>query len=1319
MKGTCTIRPKLGRAQMDELRKRFGYATAREIMLKGALNPKFINDYRTSLVFDASGVPTVESLLSIPVVRNKFIGKDRLLKTLNNDRPPLEDTIVNYETLLQEAFEFNTKSPYRDSFVAQVGYTEDNKIKVVIADRTDDGLKAFQNAYRQNQLNKKLADIFKALGVTVGTLSKVEVEAGRVGVTDFTIADRLAKDFVSMIRVANNKEGAEAISEEFAHLIIGSMKDNPLIQRALNFIKSNPKLAQEILGDDYEDVSTAYNEDMDLIAEEALGHILEDNLLQTNTDIVLFGRTADNIRSQFKKYKDSDVLEAIKEVNETMSQVAKSILDNTLPITREQIINSRRQAQLNALSDRVKRNLDILQKARETEVKRYRIGSGYQKEFAATNIDIIESAPISPEDELGSYITILKYSQSALEEMKDKFAIISTLGTSTTSQTFAELREIRSFVQSYGKFIRAVREALLDDSTEEDSLVANNNATIQSLKEVIKELNDLSEDITTKYTKTAFASFCEFVKPYLGDNTVLKMKGPKGTEITVEELLTHADKDISFLDRWLDSMGNSSDVALQVFDQIVKQTKDSAKDRMMGMIRRIIALRQEAESKGITSFEWMFEKSATGRMSGDYIDRLNYAEFRRQMRAFEKSLDEKYGKNPRGDKATEKIDEWNKWLTENAVSPLGVPVPKDIPKWQNKAYQDLSVAQKEILDKFMAIKDEMEELLPEDKRNSRRAIQMSKTLSQRLIDSGLSPSTIFTNLKNYYSETFIDRIDDDQIFGQSSRGGMRDFEGHEYMTLPILYINRIENPNDLSTDVFSALMSYSYMAMQFAAMSDVIDALEVGRTIMKKREVTETRGGFPVAEKVKTAVGEATGLITKDKSNIEQKLDDFFESQIYGRYLKDSGALNILGTPINKNKLVSWILNRSSMAQLGFNWLANTANLLTGSCMQHIEAVASEHFNPKELMKADAEYFKMLTEFVPELGARFKQSKLALFDELINFKGEFKKNLAGVQRRNVLQRLFGENIAFIGQEGGDHWLYNRTAIAMAMRQRVIVPGKGEMSLWEALEIVDSQYGQGLKQMILPKDTTDLEGKKFNLSQWSRKVLDVNQKLFGIYNDDDANAANRVIMGRLLQQYRKWIKPQYNKRFQAAQQNLALGQVEEGYYRTLARLVKEVVRGQVQLSALSNELTDHEKANLKRCLVEFIQWLAVYGLVNWVDWPDDKNRPWAMKYAEYAATRLAHELGGLAPSPTLVDEMLKNVKNPVPSIGVLVDLNNFIRSAFTPSDYFDELQSGPYKGMSTFEKNFMKAPFYGIRQYKQIQKFTKELDNSILYYTRPY
>lgn len=1311
---SCTFTPKKGKNLMNKLRNQYGYNVAKEAMLKGALNPKFLNDFGHSLVFDTEGVPSFESFIALPYVQDHFIGRGNILKSLNKTPKIVEDTIDNYKAVMQEAFNFNTKGEYKDSYIAQVGYTEDGKLKLSYNYKTEDNFNAFTREYRQLQLNEKLATLFAPLGVTVGELNKVEVAAGRVGSTDFSVVDRLAQDFSSVIKVANNREGAQAVSEEFAHLIIGSMKDNPLIKRSLNYLENSLDAVKAILGNDYEDVVKAYNNDMSLVAEEALGHVLQENLINLTTGVPLFNRTVNNIHQQFKGYNENDVEQAVAEVNQMMSDIAKSVIDNSLPITREKILNSRRQVKLNALSNRVQRNIDILNKAKQVEIKRFRISKeGKIKDFAQDNIDIINSAGLN---EIESTLALNKYAYKALKEMKQCGNILTSINSLPVEEMFGALRYVKNYIASYGNFIDQVNtmlQANKEEATEEDV----DNPGFDELKTTINEMAALSRELTTLYTQKAYRAFCDFLKPYLGDTVIQRMKGSKGTELTVEELLNSADKDISFFDRWLDAMGDSSDILLQMFDQVVKQTKDQARMKTMDSIRQITALRQEAEEAGITSFEWMFEKDAEGNMSGDYIRAVNYAEFYRQYAEFTKVLNEKYGKNPSGDDAVAKLAEREQWLKENAMSTFGKPIPNSW-KWKNKDYENLSDKQKEILEKFLKIKENLELSFPNDKINTFRAIQIRKNVSQRILDAGLSPTAIFNNLKEYYSQTFLDKIDDDQTFGQASRGGMTDFEGHEYMTLPILYNNRLENPNELSTDVFATLMQYAYMANNYEAMDKVVDALETGRSLVKEnRQIKKTRGNLPVIEKVNTAVGKyATNLISEG-TNIEHKLDDFFESQVYGRYLKDSGAFEILGKQVNKNKLVSFILNRSSFIQLGFNWLANTANILTGTCMQNIEVAAGEYFNPRELASADAEYFKLLGEFVPEIGSRTKESKLALFDELIDFKGNFRGRIASVQKKNWLQRIFGENIAFIGQDGGDHWLYNRTAIAMAKKTKVIVPGKGEMSLWDALEIVDSV---GYKKMILPKGTTTTDGKEFSITKFGRQVMHVNQSLFGIYNEEDSNAANRVIMGRLLQQYRKWIKPQYNKRFQAAQQSLTMdGKIEEGYYRTFLRIGTEIAKGQVSIDQAWSEMTDSEKANVKRAFTEIIQFLGVWALVNLLDWPDDKDRPWAIKMAEYCARRLQHELGGLTPSLNMAQEMLKNVKNPVPSSQIGIDAINLIGSMVDPRDWTDEIQSGPYKGLSTLEKNVLKSPLRGVAQYKQIKKFSKDIDTSIQYYSRPY
>lgn len=277
-----------------------------------------------------------------------------------------------------------------------------------------------------------------------------------------------------------------------------------------------------------------------------------------------------------------------------------------------------------------------------------------------------------------------------------------------------------------------------------------------------------------------------------------------------------------------------------------------------------------------------------------------------------------------------------------------------------------------------------------------------------------------------------------------------------------------------------------------------------------------------------------------------------------------------------------------------------------------------------------------------------------------------------------------------------------------------VDGK-KTNLWDALQVEKDDNGIAYLNY---KKIKDADGNQFDVAAFGRKITHVNQTLFGIYNEEDQNAASRVAVGRLLQQYRKWMKVQMNRRFQPLQYNLATNTWEEGYYVTMGRILNELVRGKVQIGQIWDELTEPEKANLKRGIVEIFQFAAVWCLANLIEWPDDKKRPWLIKLAEYSSKRAAHELGGLTPSFVFLRENLKTIKTPIPAISVVQNSVELLSSCVDPTDWVDDTQTGPYKGMSTLEKNFIKAPIPGVAQFRQVQKFTGDIDNSIQYYMRP-
>ena len=1320
-KNYCTYVPSKGKNLFRELKKQFGYQTARGIFLR-AINPEFIRDFKGTLSLDAEGVPTFESLMNNSFMK-EFIGSRRIAEGLNKAYSPTEDTRENYGNLLESAYQFNTTNPQRDDFVATVEYVGDNRINVLVQPKTPEAVERFKEQYSTQKLNDRLASIFQPLGITVGSLSQAEVNAGRVGLTDFSVARDIANGFVSMIKVANNMEGATHLTEEFAHLIVGTFMNEPLVQRSINALLDHDGSIQEILGDDYEDTVNFYNGDMELVAEEAVGHILQKNLSNdaenAKTPVPsLFKRMIDWIVKKFKGYKVDDVQAAIDNVDTLMSSLAEDILNGTRQVTQKDIKASQREAQFNALSDRIDRNIEILRNAAKTETKRYKITKASRKKGAAeTLVNTILQYTAEDADTVEG---LFHYAKHALGELRNLEAQFQMADSMTPKQKFGFLRSVRMYTQSYGSFIKALNDAIIEDESEDDNMFLQEfelNGELVNIQEVLKELNNLSNQLAGRYTRMAMPAFAEFLKPFMGEEIVVPFGKYAGTKMSVESLLSEAQSDISLMDRWLDSMADSADMLLQLFDAAVKKAKDTARLQTLDDIREIQKFREKAEGMGITDFDWMFERDDEGHKSGNYISEVNFAQFEKDLREFEAGLEEKYGRNPTGEEAVLKMVERNDWLKTHAISMFGTPQPNPA-MYRNRAYDRLTENQKTILSEFLALKDKFDAKLPKTRVARNKAIQMRKAGSQRLWESMTSPTTIFQNIKESITSSIFEKEDDDRIFGNArAEKGLTDFAGNEFMTLPVLFTNRLQNPDELTDDVVGSLMSYAYMANQYEQMDNIIDPLEVGRALVtEERKVRKTRGGNPLIEKFSALDVDVANKIFTSRSNIEDKLNDFFESQVYGKYLKDEGTFDVLGKKVSINKLASVILKGSSLAQLGFNWLANLANVATGLGMQNIEAAARQFFGPKELAKADAAYAKALGPMMAELGSRTKTNKLSLFFELFDVKQNFGSNIKN-QKKNWLQRLFGAEIAFLGQDAGDHWLYGRTAIAMAVRQKVLLDGK-EMSLWDALQVEGVNGSSTIKQLNY-KDITDLEGNPFDVAKFSRKVAHINQTCFGIYNDDDANATNRVAMGRLLQQYRKWMKIQYNRRFQAAQGNLATDSWEEGYYRTVGRMLNQWIRGGVQLSEQWDNMTTEERANIKRAITEMVQFFAVWALANWIEWPDDKKRPWALKLAEYSSKRLAHELGGLAPSTIMPQELLKTVKSPIPATTVVQNSFNLINSAIDPTDWVDEIQSGPYKGMSTLEKNILKAPIPGVAQYRQIDKFIGDLDNSIGYYARPY
>ena len=1306
---SCAYLPSKGVSLFKRLKKEYGYDAARTIFSR-VITPKFKADHKGTLSLDAEGIPSFESVIATTPVK-EYLSEATILKSLNNGYAVKPDIKATYKEELERARAFNEHSPNKDKYTAVVTSVE-NGIKVEIVPKSEQALGQFKDQYSSIQLAEKLESIFSPLGLTIGSLTEEEQGRGIAGVISFNKIKELAQGFSGIIRVANNMQGALATSEEFSHLLVRMFKDSPLVKRGIEYLKTNEEALSAILGEKYEAYRRQYQDDLDRLAEEALGHTLKRELQKEiyPTKLPLFERIKNWVVSMFKSFSHSEVDAAIYEAEVAMSTLAKQILTKPETISEDALMSAQAEQELYSLTDTVGNSLqEILKKIIQIETKRAQIGSG----DVNLNLQDITSGLANADE---AELNIFRYLYHMLEQMNSLSSQLQNVQTTDPKSVFAFLRAVRMYAKSYDTILKDLADAVIEDEEREEGERLFTDTTYEvpgedsalTLPELMQKVSNLSSKLQRSWVKSSNLYLKQFLSDYYDPNTTIK-----GQRVTLEEILAKCPSDISFSERWLDAMSDSADPLLQTLDMVVKEAQNKIRTDHIKESRLIIALRQKMESLGITSTEWMYERDQEGNLTGNYLSEIDYPRFYAEKKAFIEYLNQKYGKSVVGAKAASRNSEMQAWNIANTESSLG-RVPK-ASKYKSQAYASLSADQKMILEEALALKEKYDKMYPEDRTGARKAIQIRRTSAQRVLDAVSNPVKAAEAVKTQFLEAFTKTTADETEFGIAS--GLRDFDGKEFFVLPVLYTNSLPNANDLSTDFFSTLLQYSYATLRYKHFDAIVDPMEVARTWIKENRVTtKTRGGKILQETIKAGGRLIKQDIQEDSTtNIAQRIDDYYASQLYGRMMKEGVEVGAVNTNKLANKLIGW----TAMSSLSFNWLAQLANVFNGIAMQNIETAARQFFTAKDLLDADIYYAKHLGGFMKNIGARASYDTLSLISEFFNIKQDYSRRITETQNKNLVQRVLGSSISFIGQEAGDHWLYHRTALAILHNTEVIVPGVGKVPVIKALQIKDSPLGEGIREMYIPEGTTNLDGSPFDPYEIGNKIAKINHGLFGVYNQEDMNAAHQTAIGRLALQFRKWMKPLLNRRFQARQYNASLKAEEEGWYRTMFRYLKDVYKSKFHIIAVWNTLEDFEKQNIFRVICDSVQVLVVWLLGFVIDWPDDEDTPKVLKMAELISKRLKRELGALHPVG-IFRESRAILKSPIPALSTINSIYDILSSICSPlEDWNDELQSGPYKGMSTLQKNLYKAPVWGLSHYRQVSKFMGDMDDLINYYARPY
>ena len=227
-----------------------------------------------------------------------------------------------------------------------------------------------------------------------------------------------------------------------------------------------------------------------------------------------------------------------------------------------------------------------------------------------------------------------------------------------------------------------------------------------------------------------------------------------------------------------------------------------------------------------------------------------------------------------------------------------------------------------------------------------------------------------------------------------------------------------------------------------------------------------------------------------------------------------------------------------------------------------------------------------------------------------------------------------------------------------------------------------------------KDNILKQFRKFVIGR-KKVVRKVNDSLNGAFSANDKGAAHKKAWMRMIMQFRQWMPAHYERRFARAHYDNDLERWREGYYvtvgKTLNQMRKEAKKAGIKALMHYKNLSEHERANLRRANAEIAEFLTLLTLIRLGGRVKDKDRNWIEKMVLYQINRMYLEVGSSMPSPGFFSNIIQLLQSPAPTVSTFEKFNKVLKFY----NMFDEIQTGRYQGWTEWERDaFNMVPALG-------------------------
>lgn len=545
--------------------------------------------------------------------------------------------------------------------------------------------------------------------------------------------------------------------------------------------------------------------------------------------------------------------------------------------------------------------------------------------------------------------------------------------------------------------------------------------------------------------------------------------------------------------------------------------------------------------------------------------------------------------------------------------------------------------------------------------------------------------------------------------------------GDPIKVIPTRFITPLEDTNSISTDAVSAVVQFYNMAANYKNMSAKQDEVELMLNLLKQLSIRTSKE-----------------LKGPGSTNVYKQSQLLVDRLMYGRN-KTPIEGNVLGYDINFGKALDIVRGFVTKVNLSGNLWSIGTSFFTDATYTTLEAKMGRYFDLEDLNFAKSEFARELPNMMQNIGNPNPKGRLPYLLMLNQVVKDNKELFDRLDQSQVL-RSINQNFWFAGYTQSDYTVKSHTLLSIYHNYR-LVDNEGFMS---KQQYIDKFYSNDRKKgavefkqltttlydayIELPNGDVVVDDKYKPLitdkllNDVRNRIEIISKRIDGTIREVDKAAVHANAMASYLVLHRNFMISALHDRFKPKQYNLDLQTIEEGYYRSTGRFLKNVIANRhfaiKQLLADYNNMQEYEQYAVRRVLNELVLITASTAvalvIASVVDGDDDYDT-WLTQSITYLAMRSAFEFRTMY-NPF---EFMALIKSPTAAFNWFDNISSFI-NLINPASYigdrtpFTIIDRGVYKGMPVILKNIIKVtPFKSIVEAQDPKSKRNYLQNQLM------